>query len=154
MNKKADIKILLKSLLASQRLAVLATQISGQPYNNLVVFAETDDLSNLLFVTSRNTRKYTNIIANKKVALLIDSRTHQVSDLNTAVAVTALGTAQEVAAAKGGLFAEIYTSKHPNLVEFVSRSGNALMKLSVTDYIVASFDKVQVLHMEDKDTGN
>jgi hypothetical protein len=142
---------LLKSLLASQRFAVLATQLSGQPYNNLVVFAVTDDLNNLLFVTSRRTQKYANIMANKKAAMLIDNRTNQVSDLNVAVAVTALGIVKEVAANKESPFLGVYTLKHPNLVEFINRPVNALMKLSVTDYIVASFDKVQVFHMDNQD---
>jgi hypothetical protein len=142
---------LLKSLLPSQHFAVLATQLSGQSYSNLVVFAETDDFANLLFVTSRLTQKYTNIMANNKAAMLIDNRTNQVSDLNVAVAVTALGIVKEVATTKGSPFLEVYTLKNPNLAEFISRPVNTLMKLSVTDYIVASFDKVQVFHMDNQD---
>jgi heme iron utilization protein len=154
MGNSEHLRKLLKSLFASQRFAVLATQLSGQPYSNLILFAETDDLSTLLFVTSRNTRKYTNIMANKKVALLIDSRTGQKSDLNKSMAVTALGTVQELSASEGSPFAEIYTSKHPDLVKFISRPENALMKIMVTDYIVASFETVEYLHIKDNDNMN
>lgn len=83
---------MIKRTFAAQRFAVLVTQSNGQPYCNLVAFAEADNLKNLIFVTSRDTRKYANIQASEKVAVLIDSRINQVSDLNSAVAATALGT--------------------------------------------------------------
>jgi hypothetical protein len=48
-------------------------------------------------VTSRDTLKYSNTLVSKKVAVLIDSRTNQASDVYSAVAITALGTVEEVA---------------------------------------------------------
>jgi len=49
----AKLRQQLKSLCASRRLSVLATECAGQPYSTLVVFAETDELRELVFVTSR-----------------------------------------------------------------------------------------------------
>src|SRR4030042_4347027 len=95
MEDLSDLRELLRGLFASQQLAVLATQNGGQPYGNLVAFAECDDLKHLIFVTSRNTRKYTNVTQDERVALLIDSRANQMSDFNKARAVTAIGTAKE-----------------------------------------------------------
>ena len=91
MENTAELSGLIKRVFTSQRFAVLATQFEGQPYSNLVAFAEADNLRSLLFVTSRDTRKYSNTLASKKVAILIDSRTNQALDLNNAVAITALG---------------------------------------------------------------
>jgi len=71
---------LIKRHLDSQLFAVLATQSEGQPYTNLIAFAKTDNLRSLIFVTSRNTRKYANTLASKRVAVLIDSRTNRSSD--------------------------------------------------------------------------
>lgn len=146
MKNTEEISELVRSLLASQRFAVIATQSEGQPYSNLVAFAEADNLRSLLFVTSRDTRKYSNTIASKRVAVLVDNRTNQASDLTRAVAVTALGTIEEVATDYTGYLSAIYLSKHPQLENFLRKPSNALMRVAVTDYIVASFEIVRHLH--------
>ncbi|MBS3783817.1 MAG: pyridoxamine 5'-phosphate oxidase family protein, partial [Anaerolineae bacterium] len=97
MNDPEATKSTLRELFADQRLAVLATrEEGGHPYANLMAFAASDDLKTLLLVTGRATRKYQNLRADPRVALLIDSRSHQVSDIHKAVAVTVLGDAEEV----------------------------------------------------------
>jgi nitroimidazol reductase NimA-like FMN-containing flavoprotein (pyridoxamine 5'-phosphate oxidase superfamily) len=138
-----------KKLCASQRLCVLATQYDGQPYSNLIAFAEAAELRNLIFVTSRNTRKYANSISNRKVAMMIDNRKNRTADFKTALAVTAIGTAEEVSGSERDVLAETYVSKHPHLAEFVNGSDKALMKVTVTDYIIARFDRVQFIHVDD-----
>ncbi|MFC1983228.1 pyridoxamine 5'-phosphate oxidase family protein [Chloroflexota bacterium] len=137
-----------KRLCASQQLCVLATQSEGQPYSNLVAFAETDELRSLIFVTNRKTRKYTNAISNDKAAMMIDSRTNQPSDFNTALAVTALGTVEEVARSEHDAIVSIYISKHPYLAEFMNMPDQALMRVKVTEYVIAHFDRVQVIHID------
>jgi nitroimidazol reductase NimA-like FMN-containing flavoprotein (pyridoxamine 5'-phosphate oxidase superfamily) len=146
MRNTEEISELVRNLLASQRFAVLATQSEGQPYSNLVAFAEADNLRSLLFVTGRDTKKYSNTIASKRVAVLVDNRTNQASDLDKAVAVTALGTIEEVSTDCRGYLSAIYLSKHPQLEDFLRKPSNALMRVAVTDYIVASFESVRHLH--------
>ena len=151
MEKFAELSDLIKRVIASQRFAVLATQSEGQPYGNLIAFAEAENLRSLLFVTSRKTRKYSNILASKKVAVLIDSRTNQALDLNNAVAITALGTIEEANIANKGLLSGIYLSKHPQLKDFLYKPSNALMKISVNDYVVATFETVRHVSMRQQD---
>ena len=146
MGNTEETSEVVRNLLASQRFAVLATQSEGQPYSNLVAFAEADNLRSLLFVTGRDTKKYSNTIASKRVAVLVDNRTNQPSDLDKAVAVTALGTIEEVSADYKGYLSAIYLSKHPQLEGFLGKPSNALMRVAVTDYIVASFESVRHLH--------
>ena len=138
-----------KRLCASQKLCVLATQYDGQPYSNLVAFAETGELRNLIFVTSRSTRKYANSISNRKVAVMIDSRKNRTADFKTALAVTAIGTVEEASGRERDVLADTYVTKYPHLAEFVNGSDKALMKVTVTDYIVARFDRVQFIHIAD-----
>jgi nitroimidazol reductase NimA-like FMN-containing flavoprotein (pyridoxamine 5'-phosphate oxidase superfamily) len=146
MRNTEEISELVRNLLTSQRFAVLATESEGQPYSNLVAFAEADNLRSLLFVTGRDTKKYSNTIASKRVAVLVDNRTNQPSDLDKAVAVTALGTIEEVSTDYRGYLSAIYLSKHPQLEGFLRKPSNALMRVAVTDYIVASFESVRHLH--------
>jgi len=149
MEDLSDYMELLITLLASQQLAVLATQNAGQPYGNLVAFAETDDLKHLIFITRRNTQKYANVAENKKVALLIDSRRNQISDFHTAVAVTAIGAAEEITGSEQDLLARVYVAKHPNLAKFMNHPDSAVIKITVSDYVVAGFDKAQSVHLSD-----
>jgi heme iron utilization protein len=142
MKKSDNIDGLIKKVLTKQRFAVLATQSDGQPYGNLVAFAETGDLRNLLFITGRNTRKYANSLASNKVAVLIDSRTNQATDLKDAIAITALGTVEEVTIDLEERLVEVFLAKHPELKEFLLRPSNALMKVTVNNYIIATFDSV------------
>jgi len=138
-----ELSDLIKRVLASQRFAVLATQSEGQPYGNLIAFVEADNLRSLLFVTSRDTRKYSNTLVNKKVAVLIDNRTNQALDLNNSVAITALGIIEEASVANKEYLSGIYLAKQPQLKDFLCQPSNALMKVSVTDYIVATFETVR-----------
>jgi nitroimidazol reductase NimA-like FMN-containing flavoprotein (pyridoxamine 5'-phosphate oxidase superfamily) len=145
MENPEKLSELIKRTLASQLFAVIATQSKGQPYSNLVAFAEADNLKSLLFVTNRDTKKYSNAIASKRVAVLVDSRTNQASDLSRAIAITALGTIEEVATDNEEYLSGIYLSKHPQLEDFLHKPSNVLMRVVVTDYIVASFESVRHL---------
>lgn len=62
-----------KEVIGTQYFAVLNSVGNGQPYSNLISFAVTDDLKTVVFVTSRKTRKFTNIQTNANVSLLIDN---------------------------------------------------------------------------------
>ena len=145
MKNTEELPELVESLLASQLFAVIATQSDGQPYSNLVAFAEAENLTSLLFVTSKDTKKYANSAANRRVAVLADNRTNQPSDLSSAIAVTALGTIEEVTTDNRDYLSRIYLSKHPQLESFLHKPSNALMRVAVTEYIVASFGVVRHL---------
>jgi uncharacterized protein YhbP (UPF0306 family) len=143
MENAEELSGLIKKVFTSQRFAVLATQSEGQPYSSLIAFAEADNLRSLIFVTSRDTRKYSNTQANRKVAVLVDSRTNQVSDLQNAVAITAIGTIEEVAESNRDYLSGIYLSKHPQLADFLNKPSNALMNVVVAEYVVATFEGVR-----------
>ncbi len=145
MENFEELSDLIKRVLASQRFAVLATHSEGQPYGNLIAFSGADNLRSILFVTSRDTRKYSNTLINNKVAVLIDNRTNQPLDLNNTVAITALGTIKEASVDNTEYLGEIYLTKHPQLRNFLQKPSNALMKITVTEYIVATFESVRRL---------
>jgi heme iron utilization protein len=149
MDNNSDLFKLIKRCFDEQRFAVLATQSEGQPYTNLVAFAVYDNLRSLLFVTSRDTRKYANTLLSKKVALLVDSRKNEASDLLNAVAITALGTVEEVDADNKENLSRIYLAKHPQLKEFLHKPLTAIMQVTIKEYIVATFEGVRKLPVED-----
>jgi nitroimidazol reductase NimA-like FMN-containing flavoprotein (pyridoxamine 5'-phosphate oxidase superfamily) len=138
----------LQQVLVTQRFAVLATQLNDQPYINLVAFATSEDHSLILFATSRNTQKYRNIRENEKVAILIDSRRNDPSDFTGAMAITALGSAHEVAKDRKDIPVQNYVDRHPNLKEFIRKPETVIISVKITDYILARFDSVKRIKVE------
>ncbi len=138
----------LHELFFTQPLAVLSTAGNGQPYCSLIAFAATDDIHNLVFATTRSTRKYANIQNNARVSLLIDNRSNEVADFHNAMAVTATGTVAEISDEEKADLLGIYLKKHPYLEEFVMSPSCALMSVWVQNYyVVRRFQNVMVLHV-------
>ena len=143
----AEIKEIVQNLLNSQRLAVLSTQMFGQPYSNLIAFAATEDMKNIFFATSRATRKYANLKTEPRVSLLIDNRSNQETDFGEASAVTVLGTTEEVLGPDRESYLPLYLKKHPYLAEFVTAPTCALIKVKVEKYImVTQFQEVREIY--------
>ena len=148
MERVSQLRKTLKDLFASQRLGVLATYGEGQPYSSLIAFAATDDLKYLVFATTRATRKYANLSTESRVAILIDNRSNRDSDFHSAMAVTALGKAEEVKESERDRLLRLYLAKHPYLEEFVNAPTCALLKVSVDRYyMVNRFQNVMELHV-------
>ena len=148
MKKVTEKKKILKELFNTQRLAVLATHCEGQPYANLMAFAATGDLKSLLFATTRSTRKFANMTADHRVALLVDDRSNTEKDFHKAITVTAIGTVREVGTRDKKRLQKLYMEKHPHLEDFVGSPTCALLKMRVdTYYIVTRFQNVIELKM-------
>ncbi len=136
------------ALLDGQRLAVLSTQFGGAPYASLVGFAAEKDLSRIYFATPETTRKYRNISADPRVALLIDSRTHREADFHEAAAVTAVGTAAELDKSADRKAVSLYLSRHPYLADFLRAPTARLVGIRVDRYLlVENFQQVMELQM-------
>jgi nitroimidazol reductase NimA-like FMN-containing flavoprotein (pyridoxamine 5'-phosphate oxidase superfamily) len=148
LQEMREIKKTLLELFTGQKLAVLGTHQSGQPYGNLVAFAATSDLKNLLFATTRATRKFSNLQADARVSMVVDNRSNRVADFRKAVAATALGRAKEVRGKERINLVPIYLAKHPHLEEFVSSPTCALVRIRVKVYfLVWRFQNVFELRM-------
>lgn len=144
-----QLRKLLRELFRSQLFAALATQQLTRPHNNLVAFAATDDLKNIIFATRRATNKYSNLLSNNNVSVLIDNRTNRDSDFRNAVAVTAIGAAEEVRESESESLLSLYLIKHHNLEKFVHSPESALFKIKVKRYYaVRNFQEVMELKME------
>jgi heme iron utilization protein len=149
LDEEVQLKKLLKDLFRAQLLASLATLQNGRPYNNLVAYTATDDLKSILFVTKRETRKYANLLSNNSVSVLIDSRSNQDSDFRNAIAVTAVGAAEEVKDSQREALLQLYLVKHHNLGKFAHSPEAALFKIKVKKYfIVRNFQEVMELKIE------
>ncbi|UCH81280.1 MAG: pyridoxamine 5'-phosphate oxidase family protein [Nitrospiraceae bacterium] len=118
-----------------QRHAVLATVSNGRPYTSLVAFALTPDATGLLFATPKKTTKYTNMLKNSNVSILIDSRKNTAKGYMESEAVTITGTATAIRKGRRrDMLAGIFREKHPELGGFVNAASTAL--------VLVAFDKI------------
>jgi hypothetical protein len=148
MKDRAKLAGLLKELLSTQRLAVLATHDEGQPHTSLVAFDATEDLCVLTFATSRATRKFANLSADSRVAFLIDNRSNQTKDFRAAAAATVVGKACEITGGEKECLIQPYLAKHPHLKEFVTAPTCAFLKVTVEKYsVVTRFQEVMELYV-------
>lgn len=135
-------------LFKSQILAVLATSDAGHPYSSLVAFLVSEDLSYIIFATSRDTRKFASMALDPRVSLLMDNRTNRDVDFEKAIAITVLGTAREMSATERLMYEERFLERFPRLTDFVKAPDCALMMVRVSKYlVVGQFQKVVVLEI-------
>lgn len=128
----------MRTLFHTQGLAALATQGGGQPHVSLVAYAATDDLKHILFVTPRDTRKYRNVVAEPRVAVLIDNREANEEGADGSLAATAIGEAEELTGDSRKEWAELYLARHPNQAGLISQPDSALVRVRVHTYFVVS----------------
>ena len=148
MEAQIDLKKKLKELFDKQRIGVLSTQKRNRPYASLVAFAVTDDIKSFVFATPRTTRKYSNIIASSRAALLIDNRSNRMSDFRRAMAVTAVGTVRELQKSGKNRLIHLYKEKHSHLKDFIKSPTCAVLCLEAeTLHIVDRFQHVVELHL-------
>jgi nitroimidazol reductase NimA-like FMN-containing flavoprotein (pyridoxamine 5'-phosphate oxidase superfamily) len=148
METSYDIHRQIRELLADQSLAVLATHNQQQPYASLVAFVATEDLRYIDFVTPKTTRKYANLTADKRVAVLVNSSTNQASDFHHAISVTAVGEAEEITGRDRDHIITPYLAKHPYLEEFARSPTCASLRVTAKSYyLVKNFQKVLELHL-------
>lgn len=144
-----DIKKQIQELFIHQKLAVLSTHDSGQPYASLIAFVGRDNLKEIFFVTPRTTRKFANLLADSRVAILINSSLNVDSDFHEAVSVTALGNAREIHGAEKDEFIRLYLTKHPYLEAFATSPTCAVVGVSITRYVmVKNFQHVMELQID------
>ena len=139
----------LAELFRSQHLATLSTHNDGQPYASLVAFHASEDLKRIYFVTPTTTRKFANLTADNRVAVMVNSSTNQASDFHKAISVTAVGRAEVVTGSDRDSILVRYLTKHSHLEEFVRSPSCALVEVAVNSYyMVKNFQNVMELHLE------
>ena len=152
MSERTELRDTIRRLLASQRLAVLATQGDGQPYTSLVTLAATDNLAHVIFPTLRRSTKYSHLNADARVALLLDNRCDQAPGSPDAMALTAIGVAREVPSEDMARLTQLYLSRHPHLRDFLQDPDCALVEVQVRQYrLVRQLQHVSELNIVGED---
>lgn len=138
-----------EALFYDQRLAVLSTRSAdGHPYASLVCVVAEADLSGIYFATSRHTRKFANLTAEPRVAVLVENSQNRQSDIHEAMAVTAVGAVREMEGHNADAAVALYNARHPQLKTFAALPSTAMIRMAVkTYYLVNRFQKVTEYHV-------
>lgn len=116
----------IKALIQNQRHCVLATAADGVPYCSLMAYATSDDCTLFFMVTHRHTRKFSNIAANPRVSLLIDSR-----ETTAPQALTIEGDGREIKDPADINFAvERLLADHPGLADFIKHPEAVVIRVA------------------------
>jgi nitroimidazol reductase NimA-like FMN-containing flavoprotein (pyridoxamine 5'-phosphate oxidase superfamily) len=134
---------IIRRLLSSQKLGVLATREARTPYQSLVAFAASADLKHIYFATESKTRKHTNLLKSPEVSMLFDNRGMAEDDFNKGIAVTALGKAEAVKSRSLKKARQLYLEKHPSLAGFLKSPTCRMFQIRVKTYfLVTEFQRV------------
>jgi len=111
-----------------------------------VAFALAPEGRNVLFATARKTLKYTNLLADPGVSLLLDTRTNSGRDYLAAESLTVEGDAK---ALRWGCVRDemgrILVRKHPALEDFIADRETALILVEARQIVhVGHFQDVTV----------
>lgn len=148
---KADVPLMdkLKKLFSTQKLGVLATQQKKNPYTNLIAFACSEDMRQIVFATPKTTRKFENMISNSNVSFFIDNRSNKAADFRKAIGVTAVGSVRQIRKNKNSKMMKRYLQKHPQLASFLASESCAFLCIDVkTIYVVERFQNVIEVHLD------
>ncbi len=142
---EAPVSRRIQSLLEGQPYGVLCTQGGSQPYGSLVAFAFTEDLAALFFGTPKTTRKFHLLKACERVAMLIDTRSADSTELTRVEAVTATGrTAILERGPEHEQCLGRLSERHPHLRGFFQAPTTALVSIEVVRYFhVSRFQDVR-----------
>ena len=80
-----------KDLLINEKLCTLATCVEDMPYVSLMNYTYVEEENKVILSTRKDSRKYENILRNKKISLLIFSSSSEVSATFLGTAITPEG---------------------------------------------------------------
>lgn len=137
------IKKVVETALESSRFAVLATEGAGQPHASLVAITPVESYRQLIFATYRSTRKYRNLLFNRKVAVLFEVGNTNKSSLQKSHVITAFGHAKEILPEERDSAISVHLKRHPDLESFLRSEDCAFIVVAVEAYqIVQGIDNV------------
>lgn len=124
--------------------AVLATVHDNIPYTSLVAYAFDYQEKLFVFLTPRETAKYSNILKNPNVSLLIDTRENTDKDYLSGEAFTVIGKAVVLRASKRReRLLKTFLNKHPKLLDFSKERSTAIIAVDIQKcFKVTKFQEV------------
>jgi len=128
----------IKSLVKEKDICVLATVSGDKPHCSLMAYVTDDDCREIYMVTHRESRKYENLMKNRSVSLLIDTREeHAGSRLPEAKALTVSGTFMKIDDKDKKIQVRSkLVERHPHVKEFLDHPDAEILCIRVESFLL------------------
>lgn len=128
----------IKSLVREKDICVLATVSGHKPHCSLMAYVTDDDCREIYMVTHRESRKYENLMKNRSVSLLIDTREeHAGSRRPEAKALTVSGTFKKIDDKKKKLQVRSkLLDRHPHVKELLDHPDAEILCIRVESFLL------------------
>jgi uncharacterized pyridoxamine 5'-phosphate oxidase family protein len=139
----------IENAILASRFAILATEGKGQPHMSLIAITPVSGFSKLIFSTYRKTVKYTNLIENNKVAVMIENGDCKNFSLQGNFILTAFGRAEEIQVDDDSIL-QAHLDRHPEMTSFLQSEECALIQITVNAFqLVLGIEDVYWYSLDD-----
>lgn len=133
----------LYNFIKSEKYAVISSvNRAGQPESALVAFSETEKLE-LIFATSKNSRKVKNILLNPNISIVIGFGDERLTSLQYE------GVARVLNLANAGEYADTHYTKHPISLQHKDEPGECFIVINPTWVRYTNYSTLPVEVLED-----
>ena len=141
----------MKDIVKGNNLCVLATVSQGKPHCSFMSYVADDECREIFMISHKRTKKYTNVMANPSVSLLIDTRQEETGGRREKVkALTVEGEFQSINdPVKKDLIRAWLLTKHPHLSGLINDPGAEIFSIKIMSFQLldgvkdAYFEKVE-----------
>ena len=128
----------IKALVKEKDICVLATVGGDKPHCSLMAYVTDDDCREIYMVTYKESRKYENLMKNRSVSLLIDTREeHPGSRRPEAKALTVSGTFKKIDDKNKKIQVRSkLLDRHPHVKEFLDHPDAEILCIRVESFLL------------------
>ncbi len=125
----------IQELVRGNQTCVLATVTGGRPHCSLMSYIADPDCRHIYMATGRRTKKYSNLMENPWVSVLIDTREEDPRrEVGRTKALTIGGTFEQIGAAEKEVIRGEFLNRHPQLKDLVDDPGTEIFSIRVRSF--------------------
>jgi nitroimidazol reductase NimA-like FMN-containing flavoprotein (pyridoxamine 5'-phosphate oxidase superfamily) len=126
----------MRAIVKGNDLCVLATVSEGRPHCSLMSYISDEEGQEVYLVSHKETKKYSNLIENPTVSLLIDTREGEKGQRRIYIkALTMSGEFQTIKdPGKKDLLRSKFLERHPHLIDFLNDPGAEIFSIRIRSF--------------------
>ena len=126
----------MKDIVKANDLCVLATVSEGKPHCSLMSYISDEEGQEIYLISNKETKKYSNLMENPTVSLLIDTREEEKGKRRVYIkALTVSGEFQTIKnPGKKDIIRAKFLKRHPHLVDFLNDPGAEIFSIRIKSF--------------------
>ena len=126
----------MKDIVKANDLCVLATVSEGKPHCSLMSYISDEEGQEIYLISNKETKKYSNLMENPTVSLLIDTREEEKGKRRVYIkALTVSGEIQPIKnPGKKDIIRAKFLKRHPHLTNFLNDPGAEIFSIRIKSF--------------------